>query len=70
MGVTSFLAAGAIAVIATGEFDRAATAQGRGVWQPWSEEAVRASPLPKAARLRRLHRRLVRHLSGQQGRGS
>ena len=39
MGVTSFLAA----VIATGEFDRAATAQGRGVWQPWSEEAVRAS---------------------------
>ena len=43
MGVTSFLAAGAIAVIATGEFDRAATAQGRGVWQPWSEEAVRAS---------------------------
>lgn len=42
MGVTAFLAAAAIAAIATGEFDRAAS-RGRGAWQPWSETAVKAA---------------------------
>lgn len=43
MGVTAFLAVGAIAAIATGEFDRTSSPQGRGAWQPWSEEAVKTA---------------------------
>ena len=43
MGVMAFLAVGAIAVIATGEFDRTSSPQGRGAWQPWSEEAVKTA---------------------------
>ena len=43
MGVMSVAAATVVGVIATGEFDRDGTVAGRGDWQPWSENAVKAA---------------------------
>ena len=43
MGVMGAAAAAVVGVIATGAFDRDGTVAGRGDWQPWSENAVRAA---------------------------